>query len=1031
MQSMSANSWTRILVLILVGTGLFIFSAPAVASPPPDPDVVASFDELLAYIETIPDADLNRGQKNAFSQRVSNARRLYEQGQVCAAANMLGAYLNQAQALRKGKSPSVSEQLYNRGRLLRDGVIRSVDPSDPCADPASGRLPAVQVLASDNRHFSARVSFGAPMMSTVVAGGETWTQMSLPGIENLMGKSGRPSVPSWQALIGVPRGASVRLSMSRSNIREQILLNLYPFQNQAADQSSGRFDDEPLPPPKTFMDPPFVKDERAYQTPGFLPPGPCAVRLIDQFRDLFVAQVQCNGGQYNPVSDEMVLFNSVEFDVAFDGGDGTFITSQTLSPFEPASSSVTTSVLNSGAVASFVKPIDLSRLLCFGEELLVLTHPNFRDAADDLVQWKRDKGISTNVFEVGAGTARNTGALIDAFIEDRYQNCSVRPSYVLLVGDSEFVPPARLNYDSRMAACGTCGEMTNGSDWGYATYSKNFLFGFLPWFAVGRIPVDTAEEAQTVVDKTIQYESNPPFLGFGGGGPFYTTQTNASYFQCCQVNAGPAGRDMRTFVQTSELVRNSMMGAGYTVERIYMTDTDYQDNPVADATPRRYFDGTALPADLAPGSGFGWTGNTANIIAAFNQGRFLVLHRDHGGTTSWGSPSFSTTNLGSLTNAGLLPFVFSVNCGTGFWDRESDNGDTTESLMERLLMLSTGGMVAGLGDNRNSPTWANSALTRGFYDALRPAIAPEFGSNTVYRRLGDILDHGKIYLLTQIGVAQPAGDVDVEMVFGEWVMWHAFGDPTAELWTSNPHRFILPLDFTLFLETSGLGVRYASDGATITAFQQVKDGLVPIGRGTVIGGIARFPFFVPPDPQQPILLSASMQNAVSVLLTPGALPDLVVDSLALTSTLLTTGQDLSGDLKVKVGNIGGSIALGTLKPDGTVRGAGIGYMVDLVLSSDMVVPPGFATVPLPAGVAYVEDGLLQGGRVSRTPDVAAGAHFDLPTGPPISSDVGGVIPLQAPVGDIFLCARIDPGNAVVESNEANNVTCVRVKVTRD
>lgn len=71
-----------------------------------------------------------------------------------------------------------------------------------------------------------------------------------------------------------------------------------------------------------------------------------------------------------------------------------------------------------------------------------------RAAADDLVDWKRTKGISTNVFEVGAGTARTTGAQIDTFIEDRYRNCSVRPSYVLLIGDSEFVPPARTNHDT-------------------------------------------------------------------------------------------------------------------------------------------------------------------------------------------------------------------------------------------------------------------------------------------------------------------------------------------------------------------------------------------------------------------------------------------------------------------------------------------------------------------------------------------------------------------------------------------------------
>ena len=1011
------------------GLSLFVLSAALLVSPqaaavPPDPGVVADFDELIRYIGTIPDSDLNKGQKNSFSQRLENAKRQYSDGQICAAANMLGAHLNESQAARK-KSAAAAEQLYSRGRALLDGVLRAATPSDPCFDPSAGQVPAVQIVASDNRHFSGRISFGAPVLTPMTGGGESWTHVSLPGLENLLGPAGRPAVPSWQALVAVPRGAKPRLTVNRAVTGEQVLLNLFPYQNQAADQVRGRFDDEPLPPRDTFKDPPFVKNPKAYETDQFWPPDPCNVRMIDNVRNLLVAQIQCNAGQYNPVTDQMRLFDSVEFDVAFEGGDGKFSSSQIVSPFEPASSSIVSNVLNTAIVGSYLEITDLTRLPCLGEELLILTHPTFRPAADDLAEWKRDKGISTNVFEVGAGTARATGAQIDAFIESRYDNCAVRPSYVLLLGDSEFVPPARTNHDTT-ASCGSCGDMTNGSDWVYATYSGS-LFGFLPWFAVGRMPVDTAAEAQTVVDKTIQYESNPPFLGiFGGGAPFYTTAMNASYFQCCQTGS-PAGRDMRTFVQTSETVRNAMVAAGKTVQRIYNTNTDYQDEFIADTTPRRYFSGAALPAALAPGSGFGWTGNTTDIINAFNNGRYLILHRDHGGSTAWSDPSFSTTNLASLTNGAMLPFVFSVNCASGFWDRETDSGSTTESLMEQLLLRANGGMVAGLGDNRNSPTWANSALTRGFYDALYPSVAPEFSTSTVKRRLADILDHGKIYLLTQYGVAQPAGDVTLEAVTGEWVMWHAFGDPTAEIWLSNPHSLVLPVEFVLELSPTVLRVQYATDGATITAFQEGKNGLAAIARGTVVGGVANIPYFQPPDPAQPIILTASLANSISVLLTRGTLPDLVVDSLALPTINLTAGQDLAGILRVKVGNLGGSVGRGTVNADGSVRPPGIGYMVDLVLSRDTSVPPGFATVPLPAGVAFIEDGLLLGGRVSRTPDVAAGAHFDLPTFPPISSGVGGVIPLQAG-GELHLCARIDPGNAVIESNEANNVTCTRVNV---
>jgi hypothetical protein len=65
-----------------------------------------------------------------------------------------------------------------------------------------------------------------------------------------------------------------------------------------------------------------------------------------------------------------------------------------------------------------------------------------------------------------------------------------------------------------------------------------------------------------------------------------------------------------------------LLGRGYAIERIYNTNTDYQDNFVADTTPRRFFNGNGLPAALAPGSGFGWSGDTQDVIDAFNVGRF-------------------------------------------------------------------------------------------------------------------------------------------------------------------------------------------------------------------------------------------------------------------------------------------------------------------------------------------------------------------------------------------------------------------------
>jgi Peptidase family C25/Propeptide_C25 len=833
--------------------------------PRADRDVLRAFDALLERIEDARKRELGRSLKHVLYAKVASARHAYKDKRICSAARHLDKFLDKTQAIRDGRRVAIAEELYASGRDVRGLVVAKAKPDSSCADPLIGRPPEVEVLAQDNQVFRARVRFGALDLAPARAGDETWTQLSLPGIDNVAGPAGQPALPSWQALIGIPQGSELRLPAVQTVLRERFALNVYPFQLQAADQGRDpRFDDEPFPPRETFMDPPFQKDAKLYETDAFLPPDPCAVRLLGQARDLQIAQVQCNAGRYNPVSDTLELFDSIDFEVRFEGGTGAFITNQTVSPFEAASSAVAALVLNESAVRRFFDEIDLSVLPCLGEELLILTHPSFRAAADTLATWKTSKGIATTVREVGAGTAFTTGAQIDALIQSRYDTCKVRLSYVLLLGDSEFVPPSRTDWDSTMPdTCSSCGDATTGSDWGYAVY-PHFLFDIFADFGVGRIPVDTLTEAQRVVDKIVGYEQNPPFLGLISGAPFYTSAAHASYFQCCRTDVMQAGTDMRSFVETSELLRNVLLGRSYAVDRIYDTNTDYQDTFVADTTPRRFFNGALLPAGINPASGFAWDGDTNDVIASFNAGRFLVFHRDHGGNTSWGDPAFSTGNFASLSNGARLPVVYSVNCASGNWDRETDGSGTTESFMEQLLLLAGGGMVGGLGDNRNSPTWANSALSRGFFDATWPEVAPGFGSGASQRRLGDILNHGKLYLLSQLGVAQTAGEIVLDGVLGQWIMWHVFGDPTLEMWTRNPHRITLDTNVIAAVQQDRIQARYTVEGAELTALQLIGGEPVPVGRAVVKGGAAEILYFTQPSLRLPILLSASLENAVSV-----------------------------------------------------------------------------------------------------------------------------------------------------------------------
>jgi hypothetical protein len=137
-------------------------------------------------------------------------------------------------------------------------------------------------------------------------------------------------------------------------------------------------------------------------------------------------------------------------------------------------------------------------------------------------------------------------------------------------------------------------------------------------------------------------------------------------------------------------------------------------------------------------------------------------------------------------------------------------------------------------------------------------------------------------------------------------------------------------------------------------------------------------------------------------------PDLIVFELV-APPVAAAGADIGPQIRLTVKNVGRAVAPGT-------EAHPSGYMVDLTLGRVEPVPPGFHAY----SPNCAEDVLLKGGRVSRTVDLAPGTFHVYP--------VGAGIPANTPPGDYFLCAAVDPGAAVAESNEANNTTCRPIRV---
>jgi hypothetical protein len=147
------------------------------------------------------------------------------------------------------------------------------------------------------------------------------------------------------------------------------------------------------------------------------------------------------------------------------------------------------------------------------------------------------------------------------------------------------------------------------------------------------------------------------------------------------------------------------------------------------------------------------------------------------------------------------------------------------------------------------------------FDAIWPSVEPGYGSNTSKRRLGDILNHAKLYLATQIGVSgQGTSYADF---INELYLYHVIGDPTLEIYTKDPYKLMLSVEFAV-LESlrDRIILSYPNNGAVITALQDGPDGLIPVGRGTVVEGQVVIDYFEAPLMEEPLQLSATYPDAI-------------------------------------------------------------------------------------------------------------------------------------------------------------------------
>lgn len=674
-----------------------------------------------------------------------------------------------------------------------------------------------------------------------------FTQLTIPNT-SYTNEPGKPQIPVYQLLLAVPT-TQVSISVkAKHSLGTKTIGNIYPVQ-------------PPQPDHAIDSDTPLVIDSEIYTQDISYPES--VVHMQDQgyIRDIPFIKLQINPIQYNPNDKVITIYDKITIQIAWSQNDPIQVDPNfSTSSFYPYYQSIFTNwqeFIDTTNIQSTPRPLAEPLAGC---DYLIITHPNFLSAAETLATWKDQKGIVTKVVDTKktGSTAEN----IRAYIQHGYDTWTTKPSYLLFVGDVEYVPT---NYLFIHPYHGS----ETATDLWYGTVSGD---DHHPDIFIGRLSADTAQEAMLLVEKIIKYEKTPPSLS-----TFYSNVSVAAYFQ----DRNPQdGYEDRRFVLTSEEIRDYLLLKSFDVQRIYYTEhevdpTNYNDGYYANGEP--------LPPELLK-PGFPWDGNHIDISTAINSGTLLLNHRDHGFTYGWGDPYYDITHIASLSNNDLLPIVFSINCCSGQFDT-----DENESFCEAFVRHTTGGAVGVIGASRVSYSGFNDYLCRGFYDAIWPDFDPALGSTDPLYSLGQVLNYGKTYMANTWGSGSTYERITFEM-------FHFFGDPTMELWTSQPQNLLVTHPQSIN-STEEIMVT-----VTDTNTNPIQDALVCVsnerlyGRGfTDSDGIARFETMEIDATAQP----CSVQMDTSLVVTKHDYIPFITEIIASVEQL----GDINADGKVTVADL--------------------------------------------------------------------------------------------------------------------------------
>jgi len=193
------------------------------------------------------------------------------------------------------------------------------------------------------------------------------------------------------------------------------------------------------------------------------------------------------------------------------------------------------------------------------------------------------------------------------------------------------------------------------------------------------------------------------------------------------------------------------------------------------------------------------SGSVSQGMGVINNGVSIINYTGHGYQSGWGNgAALSTSNVNSLTNDNMLPFVISVACNVGEFNT------TNECFAEAWLRAT----------NNGEPTGGIGHIGSTISQSWEPPMHGQYGMNLILtesyeghitRSMGGIATNGCMYM----------NDAQGSNGIYETNYWTLFGDPSLELRTDQPSFLNISHDDAIIVGQTELIINTGIDNALV------------------------------------------------------------------------------------------------------------------------------------------------------------------------------------------------------------------------